>query len=378
MKKSLIWIAIMILLLATGYFMLPDYTRRALIYWYAGIEDYRIFPNDTIAASDPVAWIIADSADRPTLDRALMDTMLTFDPRAFLVIRNDTMIYEQYFNGHTATSISNVFSVTKSIISLLLGCAIQDGYVGGVEDYVHKYIPEFRTKQYGETLTLQHLLRMSSGIDYDEAYASPFSPTTESYYGRDIEQQMLGLGFMEKPGMRFNYIGANTQLLGMVIQRATGKSLSLYATEKLWGPLQSENDALWSKDRKDGMEKAFCCFTPTARDLARLGQLLCDSGSWNGQELISRDYYHQMTRPASGIIHKGKPVDFYGYHCWLTVWEGHKAIYARGILGQYVIAVPEKQLVIVRLGEKRSSVYIGEHPSDLFLYLEAGFRLAGL
>lgn len=375
-RKTVLWIIAVIALSTTTLFLLPDYARRAFIYLHADIDDYLIFPYNTVKAGDYQPWSTIKDIDQPALSDSIMEEILSYDPVAFLVIHNDKMIYEQYFNGHTDTSISNTFSVTKGVVSFLTSCAVEDGYIGSLDDKVSSYLSEFSGKLHGEELTVLHLLKMSSGLNYNEAYSSPFSPTTRSYYGKDLARQMLSLDFKEKPGVNFEYISANTQILGMILQKATGMSIAEYASEKLWQPLGAKKDALWSKDREDGMEKTFCCFTATASDLARLGKLVCDSGVWNGNQIITPEYFRLMTQPSSDIKNKDNPLDAYGLHFWLTKWDGHDVIYARGIKGQYIIAVPSKKLVIVRLGHKRSKQYINDHPVDLFLYLKAGFELA--
>jgi CubicO group peptidase (beta-lactamase class C family) len=373
-RKRVVLIAVLVGLPLMVILLLPDYTRRALIHWYADTDDYKIFANSTVEAGASFAWPVRTGTLREP-DAATLDSILQLDPLAFLVIRDDTMICEKYFNGHTDTSVSNIFSATKSIIALLTGAAIRDGLIESIDDPVGKYLPEFNPGLMGENMTIKNLLQMASGLDYDEAYASAFSPTTRSYYSKNITRQMLSLKMKEAPGVHFDYIGAATQVLGMVISRVTEMSISDYASEKLWKPLGAQHDALWSKDRKNGIEKMFCCFTPTAPDLARIGKLLLDSGVWNGNPIIERSYFEAMTTPASQLTQDNVPVDFYGYHIWLTMFQGNRVIYARGIKGQYIFVVPEKKLVIVRLGNVRSDKYIGEHPDCVYLYLRAAFRL---
>lgn len=377
MRKTIIIILVVFVVISLVFILLPDYTRRALIYQHPDITDYLIFPNNIAETGVHQPWVESPLKNSYRFNLETLDSILYYNPKAFLVFRADTLLHEEYFNGHTDTCISNTFSVTKSIIGLLTGCAIRDGYIHSLDDLVSEYIPAFSDKEHGEHLRIYHLLNMSSGLDYNEVYTSPFGSTTRSYYGRDLEKQMLELNFENRPGRVYKYSGANTQLLGMIISSATGMSLSEYASKKLWQPLGAGKDALWSKDRKDGMEKAFCCFTATARDLARLGKLICDSGFWNGIQIIDPEYYHAMTTPSSEVSHKGRPVDFYGFHWWLTDWKGMEVIYARGIKGQYIIAIPSEKLVIIRLGEKRSNDYYGEHPTDLFLYLRAAMKISG-
>lgn len=374
LRRRTVMVLIPIGLVLIILLLLPDYTRRALIYWYADTDDYKIFQNSVVHAGTPYEWpFYPETMGNP--DQETMDSILGYDPLAFLVIHQDTMIYEGYFNGHTDTSVSNIFSATKTIVGLLTGIALQEGLIKSIDDCVNTYLPGFDPGPMGKELTIKNLLQMASGLDYDEAYSSPFSPTTRSYYGKDITRQMYSLKMKELPGKHFDYVGAATQILGMLVSEVSGMTISAYASEKLWKPIGAQRDALWSKDRKKGTEKMFCCFTPTARDLARIGKLLCDSGMWNGEPLIPLNFYVAMITPASQLTQDGKPVDFYGYQTWLTTYRGYNVVYARGIKGQYIITIPEKKLVIVRLGNIRSAVYEGEHPDCVYLYLKAAFGM---
>ena len=125
------------------------------------------------------------------------------------------------------------------------------------------------------------------------------------------------------------------------------------------------------------MVKAYCCFHATARDFARIGQLICDSGRIHNQQIIHPDYFREMTKPANHLLYQNKSVDFYGLHWWLTRWNHLDIVYARGIKGQYIITIPSEKIIIVRLGNDRSDIYQGNHPSDLFLYLRTGWMMAG-
>jgi CubicO group peptidase (beta-lactamase class C family) len=371
MKKRIRIVLLMATALVALFFLLPDYTRNALIHQHADIDDYLIFSNDTIYAQNPYTyWKIHPRSSSLVLPEKLSGSILQYSPIALLVARGDTILFEQYYDGHTSDAISNSFSVTKTIVALLAGAALREGAIASLEDPVTNYVPEFTSTPTEGVLTVKHLLEMSSGLDYQEVYTSPFGATTRSYYGSDITQQILELDFAYPPGIRFEYLGGSTQLLSMVIQRATGKTLAEYAQMKLWNTLQAEHNALWSKDRKNGAVKAFCCFSATARDFARIGRLLCQQGVWKGDTVINTDYFNLMTSPSVHIMDVDRQVDFYGYQTWLTQYQGLNVVYARGIRGQYIIAIPERDLVLVRLGHQRSETYRAKHPDDLFLYLQ--------
>jgi len=194
---------------------------------------------------------------------------------------------------------------------------------------------------------------MSSGFDWDESYASLFSPTTKAYYGNNLEKMLLHLKVINKPGLIFDYQSCNQLVLAYILEKVTGKTLSEYASEKLWKPLGAKMDALWSIDHKDGLEKAYCCFNTNARDFSRFGTLYLHNGKFNNRQIISEDYVKRSVEPANLKDAEGNNSDCYGYSWWLTDLNGEKVFYAQGILGQFIIVIPGKNIVAVRLGKKR-------------------------
>ena len=176
------------------------------------------------------------------------------------------------------------------------------------------------------------VLTMSAGVDFDEAYSSPFSPTTQLYYGDDLQEIAFGMKEIDEPGVNFIYQSGVTQLLGFIVEKATGEKLSDYVSRKLWTPMHAEESALWSLDRKDGMEKAYCCFNSNARDFARFGQLLLNNGQWDDRQLISPAYLAEATSPDTRLVYKdlGKPNHCYGFQYWILDYKGMKIPYMRG------------------------------------------------
>jgi len=194
---------------------------------------------------------------------------------------------------------------------------------------------------------------------------------------------------VEKPGVRFNYQSGVTQILAFLLQKATGRNIADYASEKLWTPIQAEEDAQWSLDRKNGMEKAYCCLNSNARDFARLGQLILNKGSWNGVQVVDSNYIKEATTPATWLKFTRKlrpgqtkadppvPCTFYGYQMWIANYRGLKVSYMRGMLGQYIIAIPKLDAVIVRLGKEKDKEFNieQEYNKDLDVWLNAGLEV---
>jgi CubicO group peptidase (beta-lactamase class C family) len=278
-----------------------------------------------------------------------------------LIIRNDSIWYEDYSEEYGPHSLTNSFSMAKSLVAALLGKAIFDGHIKSLDQPVADFFPQF-----DERLKLRHLVSMSSGLNWKEDYYNPFSMTVKAYLDEDIREMILNLEVVEEPGEEFEYLSGNTQLLAMVLEKATGKNVSQYMSESFWKPMGMENHALWQLDSEEsGMEKAFCCIASNARDFARFGKLYNHYGNWNGEQLLDSTYVAESIKPQiEGYPH-------YGFGIWLQEVRGHEVFYFRGILGQYMIVLPQKDVIIVRLGHEGGEVPDDkEHPNDFYFYLE--------
>src|SRR6218665_2664066 len=311
---------------------------------------------------------------------------------SILVAKEDKILFEKYWGEHHPSTVSNSFSSAKTVVSILIGCAVEDGKIKSLDDPVKKYLPQFTGKG-KEKITVRHLLMMASGLDWGESGTNPLSENAESYYGSDLWGLVHRQQVERKPGELFLYQSGNSQLLGFILEKATGEDLASYASRKLWQPIGAESDAYWSLDKDKGDEKAFCCLYSTTRDFARIGVLLAHKGEWNGKEIIPRWYYDEMIKNPKLNTEEGIPNTRYGLHVWTYNYKGHEVVYCRGIKGQYIITVPDQHLVIVRTGHKRApDIEFPEgkklsakkrkellpkigHPSDLFEYLDFGFAV---
>lgn len=375
MKKAQKIFLIIIVLLVVIIALLPGYTRNSLIYWYANIDDYTIFENHVVSAYYPEPWKKHEDYNNFALSDSALQKMAELETVGFLVIKDDKLYFEEYWDDYSENSLSNSFSMAKSIISMLVGIAIDQGKIRSVDDKIADYIEEYDTEQ-NRNLTIKDLLTMSSGLNWDESYGSPFSMTTAAYYGDDIEDLVLNMDVVEEPGQIFKYKSGNTLLLGLLLKKVTGTSVAEYAAQNLWGKIGAENDALWSVDHEGGLEKAYCCFNSNARDFARLGQLYLDKGKWNRKRVISKKYIKESITPAVYLEdEQGKTVDYYGYQWWILNYKGKQYPYMRGILGQYVILIPEEDMVVVRLGRKRMDKTDNIHPDCVRLYIDAALQL---
>lgn len=369
---------VLILALLTALWMLiaPNYLRTSLIYWYANIDDYKIFENTEVNVADGREWKESDSYNKYELESSDREYLENHETVAYLIIQDGKVLYEEYWDGYDADSHSNIFSATKSIVSLLIGIAIDEGKIKSVDEPIGNYLEEFANDERGK-VTIKNLLTMSSGLDWDEAYSSPTSITTKAYYGKKLRQVSTDQELIEKPGVRFRYQSGNTQLLSFIVEEATDETISKYAERTLWKPMHAVNTALWSLDKKDGDEKSFCCFNTNARDAARFGQLVLNKGSWNGKQLVSEQYITDATGAADYLLNEEKTakLDFYGYQYWVLPYKNMNIPYMRGHRGQYIYAIADKNAVVVRFGKAKDEIKQGQITMDIPKYVDIALKI---
>ena len=247
-----------------------SYLYKTLIYQNVGIEDFEIFHNRTVEAGTPTE--IPNGTYKIELPDSFRKFMIETQVTAMLVLQNDSIIFEEYWDGYGPDTVSGSFSVAKTIVSIMVGIAIDEGKIKSVDQKVSDFLPEFSDGMKAD-LTIRHLLTMTAGFDWTESYASAWAPITKAYYGNDLRKMVEQLSMEVKPGTLHKYQSINHVVLAMILEKVTGKTLSEYTSEKLWKPLGATHDALWSLDSKDGLEKAYCCFNSNARDFSRIGSL---------------------------------------------------------------------------------------------------------
>lgn len=330
-----------------------------MVYNFADIDDYKKFPSRPIQSPDnsfqfPASAVqkyprtITNSKGKPLPFEQFLEDEKTV---AFLIIQRDTILYESYCKGYDAEAMVASFSMAKSVVSLLIGCAIDDGLIGSVNDPVTQYLPGLKKNGF-DSVTIEHVLQMTSGIRFNESYINPFGHAASFYYGRNLRKSTSKLKLKEAPGTEFEYVSGNTQLLTMILEKALGgETVSAYLERRIWKPLQMEYSASWSLDRQEnGIEKGFCCLNARARDFAKIGRLYLNGGRWNGKQIVSEAWIQKST---SLDLTNGS-VGFYQYQWWLPRDDGSYG--AQGILGQYIYVNPKKDMVIVRLGKKPGRV----------------------
>jgi CubicO group peptidase (beta-lactamase class C family) len=376
--KIIAWVIGIPLLLLNIYILFSGktYLYKALAYNFVDINDNDIFIQRKVNAANGIEWPLHVNYNKMSAPDYLTRMLEQYRSIAFVIIKNDSVLFEKYWEGYSDKSLSNSFSMAKSIIGILTGIAVDEGKIKSLDQPVADFIPEFKEGKKSR-ITIRHLLMMASGLDWDEAYANPLSVTTEAYYGTDLYKVAVNQNVIGEPGKAFIYQSGNTELLGIILEKATGKNLSEYASEKLWKPLHAMNNAEWSLDAKDGREKSYCCFYSNARDFARIGALYMHNGMMFGKQIVPADYVQASVTPAP-LTDEGHENKSYGYQWWITEFNNHKVFYMRGILGQYVIVVPDQQMIIVRLGHERPQKNADGGLADVPVFLKGAFEMAGI
>jgi CubicO group peptidase (beta-lactamase class C family) len=361
-----------------GYLSTPSFYLTRTIFW--GESDYKDlerFPARTIDNAPPISHFDKLPADNPYASQieaiggdssngSLESYLQASGTTAFLVLHDDELLYERYFNGYDQRSVSTSFSMAKSFASALVGLAIDEGYIKSVEEPITNYLPELLKKDKRfKSITIRNLLTMSSGIKYQEGATLPWSEQaddTKTYYSTDLRELALNSQIEGKAGQYFEYNNYNPLLVGMILERATGMHVARYLQQELWRPMGMEADGSWSLDsKKDGFEKMESGVNARARDFARFGMLFAKEGNWRGKQLISRGWVEQSTRPDSSM----DPSQDYQYFWWVNTPNGKNHFSAQGNYGQYIDVAPEKDLVIVRLGKEEGEKGYG-YWTDLF------------
>lgn len=374
MEKTIILILI-IIALAGVYFFLASrtdtFTGRWVAWKSSGVEDYLLFPSHTINNAPPVFEFDHDD-QRPnygkieyqykgkshmaTLDALLESTGTT----AFLVIKEDKILYENYFNGYKRDSIVTSFSIAKSFTSLMVGKAIDEGFIVSLDDSVTRYIPELISVDPAyEKVTLEHILSMKSGIAFKDTDI-PWHDKSKAYYHPQLRDVVTQLPLKEASGERFVYNTFNPIILGIVLERASGLSVSEYFESRFWKTLGMEFDATWSIDSEsDNMVKMESGLNARAIDYAKIGRLILNDANWNGEKIISQEWIQNSTKiELQNNIEKFGENYFYQNGWWVIAPTAtdHYTVFAWGHLGQYLFIFPDDNMMVLRFGKKIGKV----------------------
>lgn len=336
-----------------------SYEGRELDTIARGPETFRFAESDKYAAwLDTLHFYTEGSIKEPmTLVESIEKTQ---GSQGVLIIQNDTIVFERYWGSLTADRLATVFSVSKSVTSLLCGIAVDEGYIKSINDPVTDYIPELKKKDpHWQRLTVRHLLDMRSGLDFDDTYYMHLKglkrvvAIARLNYSHNVMKQVSNMKFRCEPGTEHFYESMTSQVLGIVIERATGQPFAEYLSDKVWKPLQMEQDAVVNIDsRKHRVAQSFGGISMTARDLARIGRLYMNGGVWEGKRIVSEDWVRQSS--AYDTTNDGYHFNWYNTSYYGADKPEHPGFYALGIKMQVLYVNPDLNLIMVRVGMNNS------------------------
>jgi CubicO group peptidase (beta-lactamase class C family) len=312
-----------------------------------------VHPLAMAAAPMPAVHVRANGADIE-LDEYFARNHVT----GFLVIRRDTVLLERYFHGADRRSRFVSQSIAKSILSILVGTAVEQGLIRSVDDPVTAYLPDLAGTGYHE-VSIKNVLQMATGVGYSEDYRDSTSGAAAIgaalVTGRpsfaDFVRSMKPTDV--PPGTAFEYQSVNTQLLGLLLEKVTGMSLSRWAERTLWSRLGAESDAYFYQARGQPDTCAFACFNATLRDYARVGLLMLGKGALGGRRVVSEEWVRQSITPDADFLRPvpagapGGPRTGYGYQWWIPP-GADGAFMAVGIFGQAIYVNPARGIVVVQ------------------------------
>jgi CubicO group peptidase (beta-lactamase class C family) len=275
------------------------------------------------------------------------------DTTGLVVIKDDKIVFERYFHGTDAHTRTVAWSVSKSFVSALVGIAINEGRIQSINDPVTRYVPELAGSAY-DGVRIKDVLQMSSGARWTEDYSDPHSDVVRFghavAFGGSLDAFAGTLPREHVPGTYLRYNTMDTQVLGMVLRRATGMSLSAYLSTRLWKPLGMQDDGYFLIDRR-GVEFAAGGLNATLRDYARLGLLYAHFGNWQGTQIIPQEWVRASITPDAPQLMPGRRASSteiwgYGYQWWVPDLRGDYL--AVGIFNQFVYVNPAQRLVIAK------------------------------
>lgn len=344
------------------------YMGRYIKWRASDIEDYKKFSNFSFSPSvSPFHFfkgydsgystrlVSKSEASKLHLEELIETTRTT----AFIIIRNDTLLYEKYANNYNRQSTNTSFSTAKSISSLLVGKAIDDSLIS-LSDAVTKYLPELRsTHELYDSIRIDDLIDMRSGIQFKD-HDLPWGDKPKAYYHPRLRKRIKQLPVNFKPGSKFQYNSYNPIVAGMILEKVTGMPPARYFEKHFWNKMGMEFPGSWSMDSPEsGMTKMESGINLAAIDFAKFGRILLQNGSWNGEQLISKDWLGKCTTilQEHQIKEYGEEI-FYENFWWLYSKDKSQPyiISAWGHLGQYLYVFPEKNIIIVRMGKKTGGV----------------------
>ena len=321
----------------------------------------RVFPSRPVPRAGPVWEFGRDPHPLPVTYAfngaehdlaAFLDRTVT---TGLLVVHRGAITHEDYRLGADETSPFTSWSMAKSVLSALIGIAVEEGHIASIRDPIGQYVPALAGSGYAD-VPIEDALTMSSGVAFDEDYDNPFSDINMLFIramamGTPVEETIAGLQATRAPGTFNDYVSSDSMALGLVLEAATGMRVADYLASRLWGPMGAEADAFWSTDRT-GREFALCCLNATLRDYARFGRLYLEGGARDGQQIVPAEWIAASVNPTATHLQPGdNPASSwtfgYGYQWWLPE-DPQGDFTAIGVWGQYIYTDPAREVIIVK------------------------------
>lgn len=288
--------------------------------------------------------------------RSVEDFLERVNTSGFIIIQDDTILFERYMNGAKETDTFTSWSVAKSVVSTLVGMALKDRKINSLDDAVTDYVPALNNTAY-QGVPIKHILQMTSGVDFNEVYGEQFSDINRYFMkvfmlGRRANDVLADYGQKRASGQKFQYVSIDTQVLGLLVSTLYQQPLAKVVEARLWQPLGMEADAFWNidQDSDDGVEIAFCCLNARLRDFARFGRLFLEQGEWNGEQLLPQNWVPEATTPSAPHLQPEqvrKGLRGYQYQWWVP-GNPQREYFANGVWGQSIYVSEPQKLIIAR------------------------------
>ena len=305
-----------------------------------------------------------------------MDYLNRQPTTGLLIARDDTILYEHYQYARSEHDRFLSQSMAKTITAMLIGIAAADGSIKSIDDEVATYVTGLAGTEYGKT-PIRALLHMSSGVEFKETYdgQDDVARLGRDLFGQPGKDPVVSVAQFNTrvapPDTQWHYASSETEILGLILRRVTGKPVADYLSEKIWQPIGAEADASWATDGT-GQEVTFCCFNAVLRDYARFGRLLAHDGAWNGREVIPRQWLMDATTVRSSDAHLAPGVATkyygYGYQVWLLPGADRRFVLL-GIRGQMIFVDPATKLVMVHTAVRAKPVDLAASAETVALWI---------
>lgn len=372
-----------ILFLLIAWIINPQIFKIA---WYQKptVDTFKSFPIREMNPSSQIFNFPIDTSGRNGIDSLIVknweDKDVSFseyfekgDLLAFLVIKNDTLVYEKYSSEFSRNTISNTFSIGKTMISILVGKAIELGYIKSTNQNIIDFLPQFKDLPNFDTLTIEDLLNMKSGLKFKRAgdgiFSDLFCDEARFYYTNDLKRDLLKVEFDTIPGTRWKYSNLDPLLLTWILENASAKHVSDLFEQEIWKPIGAEFNGSWGIDRNNGLENSPSSFQCTAIDLAKVGRLYLHNGMRDSVQVLFPEWINKSIRikmENKNNTSKGRQKATHQYYWWLPQENFVGDFSAEGLRGQRLYVNPKENMIIVQFARKGYGGYPYREIADHF------------